>query len=110
MLSEELYPHLKHIVNACHRFKEAVSCEATREPNAMALATADSQGNPSVRMVLLKGYDQRGYIFYSNYDSAKAQQIKGGSTASLCFWWEPLERQVGLRAMPSHTSCRFSRW
>lgn len=62
----------------------------------MALATADSQGNPSVRMVLLKGYDQRGYIFYSNYDSMKAQQMKGGSTASLCFWWEPLERQVSL--------------
>eukprot|EP00891_Asterochloris_glomerata_P002329 jgi/Astpho2/2329/Aster-08193 len=77
-------------------FKDAVSCEAAREPNAMALATADSQGNPSVRMVLLKGYDQRGYIFYSNYDSMKAQQMKGGSTASLCFWWEPLERQVRI--------------
>ena len=72
----------------------------------MALATADSQGNPSVRMVLLKGYDQRGYIFYSNYDSAKAQQIKGGSTASLCFWWEPLERQVSHAIPPGQPSSR----
>ena len=96
VVSEQLQPHSQHNVSACNRFKEAVSCEAVREANAMALATADGQGNPSVRMVLLKGYDQRGYIFYSNYDSMKAQQIRRGGAASLCFWWEPLERQVSL--------------
>ena len=63
------------------------------EPNQMALASADAQGVPSVRMVLLKGYDERGFMFYTNYDSRKARELANGH-AALCMYWEPLQRQV----------------
>lgn len=59
----------------------------------MALATADERGVPSVRMVLLKGYDARGFAFYTNYDSRKACELANGH-AALCMYWEPLQRQV----------------
>ena len=59
----------------------------------MAIATADANGVPSVRMVLLKGYDDRGFIFYTNYGSRKAQELANGH-AALCMYWEPLQRQV----------------
>lgn len=65
-----------------------------REPNAMALATADSQGRPSVRMVLLKGLDERGFRFYSNYQSRKGIELEHNPHAALCLWWDRLERQV----------------
>lgn len=68
----------------------------------MALATADAGGVPSVRMVLLKGYDERGYIFYTNYDSRKAAELANGH-AALCMYWEPLQRQVST--FPSLLSC-----
>jgi pyridoxamine 5'-phosphate oxidase len=64
------------------------------EPNAMTLATADAGGRPSARMVLLKGFDQRGFVFYSNYGSRKAGELAGNPAAALVFWWPPLERQV----------------
>ena len=63
----------------------------------MAIASADAQGVPSVRMVLLKGYDERGFMFYSNYSSRKAQELANGH-AALCMYWEPLQRQVSLPA------------
>lgn len=59
----------------------------------MAIATADADGVPSVRMVLLKGYDDRGFSFYTNYGSRKAQELANGH-AALCMYWEPLQRQV----------------
>ena len=63
----------------------------------MAIASADAQGVPSVRMVLLKGYDERGFMFYSNYSSRKAQELANGH-AALCMYWEPLQRQVSSPA------------
>ena len=63
------------------------------EPNKVAVASADAQGAPSVRMVLLKAYDERGFVFYSNYGSRKARELANGR-ASLCFYWEPLQHQV----------------
>lgn len=72
--------------------------EATRgEPNdanAMALATADAEGRPSVRMVLLKGIDPRGFVFYTNAESRKGQQLTANANAALCFHWKSLRRQV----------------
>lgn len=62
----------------------------------MCIATATPEGRPSNRMVLMKGYDQRGFKFYSNYSSRKGQELERNSYASLCFWWEPLHRSVGL--------------
>jgi pyridoxamine 5'-phosphate oxidase len=64
------------------------------EPNAMALATADDGGRPSVRMVLLKGVDERGFIFYTNLESRKAAELAENPHAALCFHWQPLEQQV----------------
>ena len=71
----------------------------------MAIASADAQGVPSVRMVLLKGYDERGFMFYSNYSSRKAQELANGH-AALCMYWEPLQRQVSLPAfLARHPAC-----
>ena len=64
------------------------------DPNAMALATADAQGRPSVRMVLLKGIDARGFVFYTNLESRKGQQLLANPNAALCFHWKSLKRQV----------------
>jgi pyridoxamine 5'-phosphate oxidase len=64
------------------------------DPEAMALATADADGRPSVRMVLLKGHDDRGFVFYTNRDSRKAGELAANAHAALCFHWKSLRRQV----------------
>jgi pyridoxamine 5'-phosphate oxidase len=64
------------------------------DPNAMALATADAQGRPSVRMVLLKGWDDRGFVFYTNLESRKGQELAANPHAALCLHWKSLKRQV----------------
>ncbi|HYD68206.1 pyridoxamine 5'-phosphate oxidase [Azospirillum sp.] len=64
------------------------------DPNAMALATADAEGRPSVRMVLLKGCDARGFVFYTNTESRKGEQMLANRNAALCFHWKSLRRQV----------------
>ncbi|AKU89909.1 Pyridoxamine 5'-phosphate oxidase [Vulgatibacter incomptus] len=63
-------------------------------PNAVALATADQDGRPSVRMVLLKGVDDRGFVFYTNLESRKAHELQANPFAALCFHWATLEEQV----------------
>lgn len=65
-------------------------------PNAMCLATSTQQGKPSARMVLLKGVDERGFVFYSNYQSRKATELGINPFASLVFYWLPLSRQVRI--------------
>lgn len=64
------------------------------EPNAMVLATADASGRPSARTVLLKGYDTRGFVLFTNYGSRKAREAAENPYASLVFFWHPLHRQV----------------
>ncbi len=64
------------------------------EPNAMALATVDSDGRPAVRMVLLKHADEHGFVFYTNTESPKADDLRHLAYASLCFYWNPPGRQV----------------
>ncbi|HEY8689921.1 MAG TPA: pyridoxamine 5'-phosphate oxidase [Chitinophagaceae bacterium] len=66
------------------------------EPNAMALATSNKKGNPSARIVLLKGLSNDGFVFYTNYESRKASEIKENPHASLLFFWKELERQVRI--------------
>jgi pyridoxamine 5'-phosphate oxidase len=72
--------------------------EATKKehdnPTAVALATADASGAPSVRMVLLKGFDERGFVFYSNTKSRKGRELAENPRAALCFHWKTLARQV----------------
>ena len=66
------------------------------EPTAMTLATASRQGVPAARMVLLKGYDDQGFVFFSNYESAKARDLAENPQATLVFWWGALERQIRI--------------
>ncbi|NET53064.1 MAG: pyridoxamine 5'-phosphate oxidase [Merismopedia sp. SIO2A8] len=66
------------------------------EPNGMTLATATPDGHPSARIVLLKGFDQRGFCFFTNYTSRKGNELTANPHAALVFWWEPLERQVRI--------------
>ena len=66
------------------------------EPNAMTLATAAADGTPSARIVLLKGLDERGFHFYTNYESRKGTDLSQNPHAALVFWWTPLERQVRI--------------
>jgi len=69
------------------------------DPNGMALATVDEEGLPNVRMVLLKDADERGFVFYTNYESQKGQEILGTMKAALCFHWKSLRRQVRVRGL-----------
>jgi pyridoxamine 5'-phosphate oxidase len=66
------------------------------EPNAMTLATATPDGKPSARIVLLKNFDERGFVFYTNYNSQKGQELAENPQASLVFWWAEQERQVRI--------------
>ena len=66
------------------------------DPEAMALATADAEGRPSVRMVLLKGHDERGFVFYTNLDSRKGGELADNPSAALLFHWKSLRRQVRI--------------
>lgn len=67
------------------------------DPNAMALASTDAEGLPNVRMVLLKGFDERGFVFYTNTESQKGTEILGSMKAALLFHWKSLRRQVRVR-------------
>lgn len=76
-------------------FNEAVAAELP-EPTAMTLATADAEGRPSARIVLLKGYDENGFVFFTNYLSRKGQELATQPWASLLFFWQGLERQIRI--------------
>ena len=77
-------------------FAEAAADPAVVEPNAMQLATVDGSGRPSVRTVLLKGLDERGLVFYTNYDSAKGRDLAMHPYGAVVFTWQAHERQVRL--------------
>jgi pyridoxamine 5'-phosphate oxidase len=70
--------------------------EEPNDPTAMALATADAEGRPSVRMVLLKGHDRSGFVFYTNLDSRKGGELAANPHAALLFHWKSLRRQVRI--------------
>jgi pyridoxamine 5'-phosphate oxidase len=81
-------------------FEEWLKDAGRTEPNdatAMALATVDEEGLPNVRMVLLKAVDGRGFVFYTNYESQKGQELLSAQKAALCFHWKSLRRQVRVR-------------
>ncbi|MCW6510129.1 pyridoxamine 5'-phosphate oxidase [Lichenifustis flavocetrariae] len=83
--------------------KEAEATEP-RDPNAMALATADRDGLPDVRMVLLKGFDETGFVFYTNSESAKGTQLADNSQAAIVLYWKSLNRQIRARGAVSPVS------
>jgi len=76
-------------------FNEAKKTEIN-DPNALALATADKSGTPSVRMVLLKSFNNKGFVFYTNFNSKKSKDLKENPGASLCFHWKSLLRQIRI--------------
>lgn len=78
------------------------------EPNAMNLATISADGRLSSRMVLLKEVDHRGFVFFTNYESRKAEEIAHSSKVALCFWWGPLARQVRVEGTVDKVSAKES--
>ena len=75
---------------------EAKSCKAIAEPTAMTLATVGFDGQPSARIVLLKEFDQRGFVFYTNMESRKSRELGENPKAALCFYWMALSKQVRI--------------
>jgi pyridoxamine 5'-phosphate oxidase len=94
-----------------HWFEAAVAADMI-EPSAMTLATADAQGRPSARIVLLKGYSEEGFDFYTNYNSHKGCDLAENAHAALVFWWDKLERQIRIEGRvkkldPAHAEAYF---
>lgn len=77
-------------------FRAASNCTDIHEANAMTLATATPDGRPAARMVLLKSFDEQGFVFYTNYESRKGREVAANPRVALLFWWAPLERQVRI--------------
>ena len=84
-------------------FNEAKKTEIN-DPNALALATVGKKGIPSVRMVLLKDFNEKGFVFYTNLNSRKSVEIKSNSSASMCFHWKSILRQVRIIGKLSNVS------
>ena len=88
-------------------FAEAVAAKL-HEPNAMTLATVGADDRPSTRIVLIKGYDERGLVWYTNYESRKGQELAGNPFAALQFHWVELERVVRIEGRVEKTSAQES--
>lgn len=86
------------------RWYEEQKALTAGEPNAMAVATCSPDGSPSVRMVLLKHYDDAGFVFYTSFDSAKGRDLESNPRASLLFYWPESERQVRIDGQVARTS------
>lgn len=88
-------------------WKESIN-SGVQEPNAMTLATCDAGGKPSARIVLLKGVNENGFVFFTNYESRKAHEIAENSFAALVFFWKELERQIRIEGKVRKTSAKES--
>src|SRR5258708_30931207 len=77
-------------------FQESLNCPAIAEPNAMVLSTVSPEGQPHARFVLLKGFDAKGFVFFTNYCSEKGRDLDSNPRAALTFGWIELERQVRI--------------
>jgi pyridoxamine 5'-phosphate oxidase len=88
-------------------FTEAVNAQM-REPNAMTLATVGGEGHPSARIVLLKGADERGFVFFTNYASRKGRELAARPHAALLFFWPELERQIRIEGAVSQVDASES--
>jgi pyridoxamine 5'-phosphate oxidase len=81
-----------------------VGADRLPEPTAFALATVGDGGQPSARILLLKGVDSRGFVFYTNYESRKGEELLAHPRAAMCFHWQPLERQVRVEGQAEQVS------
>lgn len=105
-LSETEVPHNPLVLFQLW-FDQAVKAQCP-EPNSMTLATADQAGNPSARIVLLKGVDQNGFTFFTNYESQKGRDLAIRPQAALLFHWHELERQVRIKGLVERVSAAES--
>ncbi|XP_026525553.1 pyridoxine-5'-phosphate oxidase [Notechis scutatus] len=87
---------LNPIIQFSAWFEEAMRCPSIGEVNAMCLATCTKEGRPSARMLLLKGFNQEGFLFFTNHESRKGRELDSNPFASMVFYWEPLNRQVRI--------------
>ncbi|KAL4659890.1 pyridoxine-5'-phosphate oxidase [Arapaima gigas] len=94
-------------------FDQATKCPDIGEANAMCIATCTKEGMPSARMVLLKGFSQEGFRFFTNYESRKGVELENNPLACLLFYWEPLNKQVRIEGtverIPYQSSCEYFR-
>lgn len=90
------------------RWFETAVASNLYEPNAMTVATSTADGSPSARMVLLKGFDTRGFVFFTNYESRKGQELAANGRAALLFWWGPLQRQIRIEGLVEQVSAEES--
>lgn len=91
-----------------HRWLDDAKATGMRLPEAVTLASATPDGKPSARLVLLKGADERGFVFYTNYHSRKARELDANAQAALVFYWPQLERQVRVEGNVERTSAEES--
>jgi pyridoxamine 5'-phosphate oxidase len=89
-----------------HEWLEEAQQSEPNDPNAMALATVDADGLPDVRMVLMKGHDAKGFVFYTNFESAKGRELLAHPKAAALFHWKSLRRQVRVRGPVSEVTDR----
>lgn len=94
--------------NQFAKWYEAAEAAHPKLPNSMTLATATRDGRPSARMVLLKGFDEDGFVFYTNYESKKGRELEENPRASLVFYWSALDRQVRIDGAVAKTSRKES--
>lgn len=85
-------------------YDEVRDAGLVKEPSAMTLGTVDKHGQPSVRVVLLKDHDERGFVFYTNLESRKGRDLSENPRAALCFYWDAFLRQVRVRGRSEHVS------
>lgn len=86
------------------RWWDAALTSSQIEPTAMAVASVNAKGQPSLRMVLLKSFDETGFVFYTNYHSRKSEELSTQTAVAATFWWDVLERQVRIEGVVERTS------
>lgn len=89
-------------------FREALNHEGLKEPNAMSLATVDADGQPAVRLVLVKEVRDEGFVFYTNYNSQKGQHIEANPKVAATIWWPEMERQIRVEGTAEKISAEDS--
>ncbi|EIQ01152.1 pyridoxamine-phosphate oxidase [Opitutaceae bacterium TAV1] len=98
-ISSRISSNMKNPLDTFHDWLDDAARRGVHEPNAMALATVDPDGKPSVRMVLLKEASESGFVFYTNLESPKVCALRANPHAALCFYWNPPGRQVRIEGV-----------
>jgi pyridoxamine 5'-phosphate oxidase len=95
---------LKNPIELFQTWLQEAGDSGMKEPTAMSVATIDAEGAPDARVVLLKGCDDRGFVFYTNLESAKGEALRNDPRVALCFFWETIQKQVRVRGCASQVN------